>query len=96
MCDQVLCLCLNILAIGPDLHAEHHVPRDTIVAYKDDIILSPTATAYCPGSDFQYARIASQQDCEAALEDLSEAYVHTQRSDGESVEWTQGSAGAPH
>ena len=90
----VLCLCLNILAIAPDLHAEHGVSKDTIVAKRGEIVLSPTATGYCPGREFRYASISTHAQCERASELLSADY--TSRPDllgryAEEQVWSQGS-----
>ena len=90
----VLCLCLNILAIAPDLKQEHGVSKDAIVAKAGEIILSPTATGYCPGRAFQYASISTQAQCEQAAAVLSEDYALRPDLLGRYAEqpsWTQGS-----
>lgn len=69
----VLCLCLNMLAIIPDLYRDS-TAKPVIVAFSGDIILSPTATGYCPGHEFRYAKISTHEQCESVSELLSHQF----------------------
>ncbi len=91
----ILCLCLNMLAIGPDLYIDSGA-KPVITAFRGDIILSPTATGYCPGRQFRYAKISTREQCHSISKLLShrfEARSNSQSSDphNRNEVWRQGS-----